>query len=113
MTNYASGRRLEWKMKGYFQSLGFFVVRSAGSRSPVDLIAIGSNRLLLIQCKSGDSSFTKAEQDDFVNFVHKLGAEAVLVRHDLYKKTKILIYSKPGIRATVTILSPSSKEDPL
>jgi Holliday junction resolvase len=40
MSNYARGRRKEYKMQGFLRKQGYLVVRSAGSKSPFDLIAI-------------------------------------------------------------------------
>ena len=34
------------------ESLGMFVVRSAGSHGPVDLVALGESRVFLLQCKA-------------------------------------------------------------
>lgn len=45
------GRKFEWIVRKHFQCLGFFVLRSAASRTPVDLIAVKLGMLLFIQCK--------------------------------------------------------------
>lgn len=53
--NYCKGRRLEWKVRDHFAELGYYVHRSAGSKSPVDLICFppyGTTlRIVLVQCK--------------------------------------------------------------
>ena len=46
------GRRLEWKARDELRKEGYLVVRSAGSRTPIDLIAIGLNKILLVQVKA-------------------------------------------------------------
>ena len=52
MTNYATGRRFEWKRRDHWESLGYVVVRSAGSKSPIDLVAFSpTGGVLAIQCK--------------------------------------------------------------
>lgn len=37
------------------QAKGYLVVRSAGSRSPIDLVAVHRTHILLIQCKTSNS----------------------------------------------------------
>lgn len=39
MTRYASGRRAEWKARDWFRRRGYTVIRSAGSKGLVDLVA--------------------------------------------------------------------------
>lgn len=54
--NYNSGRRFEYRVKKYLENKGYYVMRSAGSKSPFDLIAIpkyNGSIILLIQCKHG------------------------------------------------------------
>lgn len=57
--NYNSGRKFEYRVKKYLEKEGYYVMRSAGSKSPFDLIAIANNKefftykVLLIQCKHG------------------------------------------------------------
>ena len=38
------------------------VIRSAGSRSPFDVVAIGESRVLLCQVKTGQGSFTRDQE---------------------------------------------------
>jgi Holliday junction resolvase len=52
MTQYSRGADFERKVKADLQANGWFVVRSAGSRSIVDLLAIMPGPLgLFVQCK--------------------------------------------------------------
>lgn len=39
MTRYASGRRAEWRARDWFRRRGYTVIRSAGSKGLVDLVA--------------------------------------------------------------------------
>lgn len=50
-TNYARGRAFEYRVKEHLEALGYRVIRSAGSHSPVDLVAFGRGRWLFVQCK--------------------------------------------------------------
>lgn len=56
MTNYENGSNFERAIKKLYESQGFQALRSAGSKSPVDVIAWkcdenGFGRVVLIQCK--------------------------------------------------------------
>jgi hypothetical protein len=50
-TPYRLGRALEYRVRRLLEDAGFVVLRSLGSKSPVDLVAIRRGVLLLVQCK--------------------------------------------------------------
>jgi len=50
--NYVNGRAFEYRVKNYLEKKGFFVVRSASSKGPFDLIAINRYMTYGIQCKA-------------------------------------------------------------
>jgi len=62
---YDKGRRAEYKVRYVLQGQGYIVVRSAGSKSPIDLVAINpsTKRILLIQVKSGKSRLRPEERE--------------------------------------------------
>jgi len=69
---YQKGYRFENRVKKFYEGLGYFVVRSAGSHSPADLIAIKTKHnkgiypfVLLIQCKT-DGKISPAERQKLV-----------------------------------------------
>ena len=49
--NYETGRRFEYTIKKALEKLGWIAIRSAGSHSPFDIIAIKGDRILLLQLK--------------------------------------------------------------
>ena len=49
--NYVSGRRFEYLIKKELQDQGWIAIRSAGSHSPFDIIAIKEDKILLLQLK--------------------------------------------------------------
>lgn len=51
MTNYAAGTRFEHRVRDHLTANGYQVVRSAGSKTKIDLIALKPGQVLLIQCK--------------------------------------------------------------
>jgi len=52
VTNYRKGRRLEYKCIKYLKGLGYYCVRSAGSKGAADVVAFGVNDTLVIQVKA-------------------------------------------------------------
>jgi Holliday junction resolvase len=84
VSNYAKGRGFEQRARSRLEQRGYFVVRSAGSKTPVDLVAIKSNeRPLFVQCKGGTRSLSRAQRLAFVDFAHDLGAVPVLCERGL------------------------------
>lgn len=50
-SQYRRGADFERALKKYLESKGMFVVRSAGSKGPVDLVAFDGHDRYFIQCK--------------------------------------------------------------
>lgn len=65
MTNYDAGRRFEWKMRDEMMALGAYAVRSAGSKSKIDLIGFFDGVVLLVQCKR-DGKISPLEREVLV-----------------------------------------------
>jgi Holliday junction resolvase len=49
--NYVNGRNFEYRIRDMFIQKGFNVIRSAGSHTPIDLVAFDGYRVFFIQCK--------------------------------------------------------------
>ncbi len=62
-TMYRVGRSFEYRVRDAFRKIGYFVLRSPRSGSPVDLIAVKKGSLLFIQCKKG-SILPRTEWND-------------------------------------------------
>ena len=52
MTKYESGARVERKVRKILEDQGYYVVRSAGSKGAVDLVAWSDQDIRLIQVKA-------------------------------------------------------------
>jgi Holliday junction resolvase len=65
--NYVRGRAFEYRVKKELETKGYMVVRSAGSKSPFDLVAISLKvqypDIMLVQCKYG-AKISKKERDN-------------------------------------------------
>ncbi len=78
MSNYISGRNAEYTIKRMLISKGFtFVIRSAGSHTPVDLIATDGKRIVVVQVKKG-SYISRDEKDRFYDWGKAFGARPLL-----------------------------------
>jgi Holliday junction resolvase len=62
--NYINGRRKEYKVVHAFKDKGFTALRSAGSHSPIDVVAINpdTKKIVLIQCKPKSMSENKKKE---------------------------------------------------
>ena len=58
---YVSGRYFEYKTRKALEKEGYYVVRSAGSKGAVDLVALGEIGIRLVQVKSGASRVDRNE----------------------------------------------------
>ena len=78
MSNYISGRNAEYTIKRMLISDGFrYVIRSAGSHTPVDLIATDGKTIVAVQVKKG-SYISKDEKALFYEWGKAFGARPVL-----------------------------------
>jgi Holliday junction resolvase len=75
VTNYERGRSFEYKVQNDLRSHGFTTIRSAGSHSPADLIAVKSGQLLFVQCKR-DGKISVEEQGELVLLSQAVGVAA-------------------------------------
>ncbi len=92
-TNYRRGYNLENTIVNELKEKGFFVIRSSGSHTPIDVIASYSNgnsthTALAIQCKVGSSPFTAKDGIELVQWANAFNARPVLVQ----KKDRITWY---------------------
>ena len=78
MSNYISGRNAEYTIKRMLISSGFkYVIRSAGSHTPVDLIATDGRSIVVVQVKKG-SYISKEEKALFYEWGKSFGAKPLL-----------------------------------
>ena len=82
MTRYSRGADFERKVKADLQANGWFVVRSAGSHGPVDLIAQAPGpSIAWIQCKR-DGKMSGRDQTDIINLAKAFDAIPILAYKD-------------------------------
>lgn len=73
------GTAFENRVKKHLEDKGWDVFRSAGSRSPADLVAFRDTRILLIQCKINIDTFTPAERDELWALSTRIRVYALII----------------------------------
>lgn len=77
MTAYQAGRAFEHKCRDHLRGEGYEVLRSAGSKTKIDLVALKPGQQLLVQCKR-DGVIAPAEWDRLLEIASWVAAIPVL-----------------------------------
>lgn len=78
MTNYEAGARFERETRAHLAAEGYWVMKSAGSKTKVDLIAIKEGELLVVQCKR-NGVCSPAERAELLRIAHMIPGAIPLV----------------------------------
>lgn len=76
-TQYSRGRKFEYATMGRLREVGFLCVRSAGSHTPVDVVAWRAQTTWLVQCKR-DGRLPVAEREKLCEWADEAGGVPVL-----------------------------------
>lgn len=76
-SNYHRGRDLEHRVRTHLRNEGYEVLRTAGSKSKVDLVAIKPGQILFVQCKRS-GALPPAEWNALWDLAQMVGAVPVL-----------------------------------
>lgn len=94
-TPYQRGRSFEYRVKKKLESLGYFVMRSAGSKGQVDLLAVKHGTSLFVQSKlRGQISIT--EHNELFLLSQRFGSIPVIVMNS--DSRKIIFLRIIGLR---------------
>ena len=86
--NYVQGRAFEYKIATLFRRKGYYVVRSAGSHGPADLVAVKKGlQPILIQCKTGNAGISTDERDILYLTAKETGSIAIVASKEARKPT--------------------------
>lgn len=80
-TAKARGSHFERRVRAHLEHDGYVVFRSAGSRSPADLIALAPGQVLLLQCKAS-GWIPPAERRELRALAARAGASPMLAYRD-------------------------------
>jgi len=91
MSNYHKGYKFEKEVIQFYKDQGYFCLRSAGSHTPVDVLAIDdlSNHVFFIQCKYGNTRMTGKEIQSLLDLAKRYGATPILATKEKYKSMKL------------------------
>lgn len=76
-TNYTRGATFERKVAKNLEDWGYVTVRSAGSHSPADIVAMHRGSIVCVQCKT-NGRLDPDEWNEFFDWCEKAGAMPVL-----------------------------------
>ena len=76
-TNYTRGATFERKVARNLEEWGYVTVRSAGSHSPADVVAMQDGATVCVQCKC-DGRLGPKEWNDFFDWCEKGGTTPIL-----------------------------------
>lgn len=76
-TNYQRGAVFERKVARNLEECGYVTVRSAGSHSPADVVAMQDGTTVCVQCKS-DGRLDPKEWNDFFDWCERGGTTPIL-----------------------------------
>lgn len=79
LSNYETGRRLEYRIRDLFRKRGYFVIRAAQSK-PIDLVCIRNGRTVLVECKAGTSFLGAERKKELLEIAQQAGAPVVLAK---------------------------------
>lgn len=99
-TRYRRGRSFEYSVRDRLKRVGYFIMRSPASRSPIDLVAVKSGVVLFIQCKINGALQPK-EWNEVYDLATSVGSIPILAVRDGLRDAKYyrLIARKTGERA--------------
>jgi len=80
-TPYQRGRRLEYRVIERLRRDGFFCLRSAGSHSPVDIVAVRDGQVIFIQVQR-NRYIPKGKLEEFRQTCHKVKVKGYFVVTD-------------------------------
>ena len=75
--NYVNGRSFEYRVKRRLEADGYYVVRSAGSKGKVDLLAVKDGNAAFVQCKR-HGAIDKEEANKLYEISLQFGGAPVL-----------------------------------
>ena len=81
MSNARKGADFERRVKAHLESLGYYVVKSGGSKGAADLVACKVGRMtLFVQCKYG-GEMRPAEWNALMEAAEKAGAMPIMAKY--------------------------------
>lgn len=96
--SYAKGRRFEYAVRDALVEDGYEILRSAGSKTKIDLVAIKQGELLFVQCKE-DGRCGPEERSKLIGLSRMVGALPIVAykeREGRHVHTTYKVLTGPG-----------------
>jgi len=95
---YRRGRTFEYRVRNILRAAGYYVMRSPRSGSPIDLVAICSGTVLMVQCKLG--GLNRPEWNEVFDLATSAGAIPIYATRPVPRKCALfrLLGRKDGSR---------------
>lgn len=98
--NYIAGRAFEYAIMRRLKLAGYWVLRAAGSKGPVDIIAIRTTVMLMIQCKRGKGIPSSKAWNELYDLALSRQAIPLLASRSSVKGDRRVSYQRlSGVRA--------------
>ena len=78
VTNYTTGRSLEYKVRDNLEADGYACIRAAGSKGQADIIALKPGEVLLVQVKARNPQLTPADRKTLLELARITGAVPIV-----------------------------------
>lgn len=96
MTAYSKGTTFERRVREKLTGVGWTVIRSAGSKTKVDLVALAPDWCMLVQCKH-DGDLPKTEWDELFRLASLVGGfSAVLAK--TVDRGRLIFFELSGLK---------------
>lgn len=89
MTNYDRGRAFEYDTRDRLVGDGYWVMRSAGSKGKVDILAIKDGHTLFVQCKA-DGKCSPAERAELLRIAALIDGLPIVAYRDRGVRFRLL-----------------------
>lgn len=96
MSHYSAGRAREHEVRHDLQANGYEVIRSAGSKTKVDLVAFKPGQLLWVQCKSGLAAPSPEERRTLIAAAEMTSGVPIVALRPLRKPIEYRRLTGPG-----------------
>lgn len=86
MTNYTTGRSLEYKVRDALEEDGYQCIRAAGSKGKADIVGLKIGEVILVSVRLNNPQLSPAERQALLELARLTGA-VPLVAHKPARKT--------------------------
>lgn len=86
MSHYRGGREFEYRTIRHLTTNGYEIVRSAGSKGKIDIVAFKLGELLFVQCKRTSGTIPPAERAELVRLAGLVNAVPLVAHQPIPRK---------------------------